>query len=267
MSRSPRATAQFAAVLHAEKETQTSQAYAWDNRPRQPRGTIVIQQTCRGSAWLDGPTGSVPVRGGHAMIFRYGDPTRYRIGPPEDGPYVLAYVVLGEAGGVGELVNRIREEFGDVVQMADKGEAARILQSLVTIFGAGQAWDHLQLAEMAYRLLIALYREQISGSLGTDPVSYLRHQLQHQFRSPRNIKEWIHDLPLSREHLTRLFRERYGESPAAFLRRMRLEHARLLVQASTRRTAEDIATASGFASPQTLRRAYRQHFGQSLGSS
>jgi AraC family transcriptional regulator len=80
------------------------------------------------------------------------------------------------------------------------------------------------------------------------------------------MKEWIQDLPLSREHVTRVFRERYGESPAAFLRRLRLDHARLMAQTSSTMSAEDIAAASGFSGAQTLRRAFRQRFNHPLGS-
>jgi AraC-like DNA-binding protein len=208
----------------------------------------------------------MPVGPGEAFVFRYGESTEYRIGPRSTWPYVLEYVVLGQQGGIGELLDQLRAGFGDVVRMEDKGEAARILHSLVLSFENGTNWDHLELAGLAYRLVIALYREQITGSLGNDPVAYLQHQLQNQFRSHKSMKEWIQDLPLSREHVTRVFRERYGESPAAFLRNMRLDHARLLAQTSSTMSAEDIAAASGFAGAQTLRRAFRKRFGRSLGS-
>jgi transcriptional regulator GlxA family with amidase domain len=48
------------------------------------------------------------------------------------------------------------------------------------------------------------------------------------------------------------------------LRRLRLEHARLLARTSTM-PVEDLAPACGFASVQTFRRAYRLHFGHPVG--
>lgn len=260
------ATHSLPSVLHAEGETKSGPDYHWKNLHRRPDTTYVIQRTLRGSVLFGNGHAEETVGPGQAFIFRYGEPTEYRIGPESTGPYVLEYVVLGNQGGLDDLLDQLRSGFGDVVRMEEKGEAARILHSLVQNFDQGNNWDHLELAGLAYRLVIALYREQITGSRGNDPVAYLRHQLQNQFRSPKNMKEWIQDLPLSREHVTRVFRERYGESPAAFLRRLRLDHARLLAQTSSTMSAEDIAAASGFAGAQTLRRAFRQRFNRPLGS-
>jgi AraC-like DNA-binding protein len=255
----------FPSVLHAEEETQSTAAYCWDNRDRVPTGTIVIQRTIAGCAILEGPQGGQPVGVDQAMLFSYGEKTAYRIGEPETWPYVLSYVVLGPRGGIGDLVRQIRQDFGDVIQMAETGDAARHLSTLASCFRREEKPDLLMLAELAYQFLIAVYREQVSGTAGTDPVAYLRHLLRSQFRAQRTIKEWIHELPISREHLTRKFHQRYRETPAAYLRRLRLDYARLLAQSSSM-DAGEIALASGFVSAQTLRRAFRKEYGESLGS-
>lgn len=265
MSRSPRGYT-LPAVLHAERERKTGSSYHWKNRDRRPVTTYVIQRTVSGCVLLGDGRSEQTAEPGQAIIFRYGESTEYRIGAPSTWPYVNEYVVLTDACGLGELLDQLRAGFGPVVRMEEKGEAARILHSLVLKFRHRETWDDLELAEIAYRLVIALFREQITGTRGNDPVAYLRHQLQHQFRSPKSIKEWIQDLPRSREHVSRVFRERYGESPAAYLRRMRLDHARLLAHSSSSMTAEAIAAASGFTNAQTLRRAFQRQFGQTLGS-
>lgn len=265
MSGKQSSLARFPTVVHAEEEGQKDSGYYWENRERVPTGTIVVQRTLAGCAILEGPHGRQRVRTDQAMLFAYGERTSYRIAEPETRPYQLAYVVLGPQGGIGDLVRQIRQDFGDVIQMAGTGDAAQHLMRLVGYFKNKDKPDLLMLAEVAYLFLIAIYREQVSGTQGNDPVAYLRHLLQSQFRKQGNIKEWIQDLPVSREHLTRIFHERYGETPAAQLRRLRLEYARLLAQ-SSRMKAEEIARSSGFVSPQTLRRAFRREFGESLGS-
>jgi AraC-like DNA-binding protein len=265
MKHHPSALEKFPSILHAEREEYTDPGYRWDNLCRQPAGTLVIQRTVRGGAVLECPRGVRGVGEGQVMVFAYGEPTVYRIGPEALRPYALEYLVLAPQGGMDALVAQTRDDFGDVLRMDPRGPAARIMAEIVDQFGAGRRRDQLELAELAYRLILALYREQISGTLGSDPAAYLRHLLQNQFRSPRNIKEWTHDLPMTREHLTRVFHARYGETPGAFLRRLRLEHARLLARTSTMTLAE-IAAACGFSGARTLRRAYRERFGRELTS-
>ena len=251
-------------ILHAERQVEQAEAYLWDNRRRSPPGTLVVQRTLAGAGWYADRGGRLGVRAGQAMLFAYGEASRYGIGGPEDRPYALEYAVLRPAGGIRELTAQIRGDFGSVVRMAEQGEAAHQLGEIVELFRSGRARDRLDMAERAYRLLLAIYREQVTGIESSDPVAYLRHLLQSQFRSPKNLKQWLHGRGLSREHFTRTFHARYGETPGAFLRRLRLTHARLLARGSSL-PVEDIAAASGFACSQTLRRAFRREFGETLG--
>lgn len=258
METAPEAIAPFPTVLYAAREIRSSKDYFWQNQGREPKGTFVIQRTISGTGSLYVESGPLKVPAGKAMCFAYGESTAYGIGQVADQAYILEYAVLPPTGGMGDLFQHLRREFGDVITMQEHGEGARILGSLVEAFASGMDWDRLQLAEWAYRLLLALYREQMTGNPGGDPVAYLRRQLQHHFRNSRNIKEWTHQLPQSREHLSRVFRERYEESPAAFLRRLRVEHARLLARTQPTMTVSEIASACGFSSVQTLRRALKK---------
>ncbi len=251
-------------ILHAERQEEHTEGYYWDNRRRSPAGTVVVQRTLAGAAWYEDRGGRVAVPQGHAMLFTHGEPSRYGIGAPHERPYRLEYAVLRPVGGVAELTAQIRGEFGSVVRMAEQGEAAHLLRETVELFDSKRARDRLDMAERAYRLLLAIYREQVTGIEASDPVAYLRHLLQSQFRSRKNLKEWLHGRGVSREHFTRVFHARYGVTPAAYLRRLRLNHARLLARSGAL-SVEDIAAASGFANSQTLRRAFRREFGETLG--
>jgi len=254
-------------IVHGERETQREESYYWDNSRRTPAGTIVIQRTLRGAAWLHDAAGGTrhEVPAGRAMLFVHGERTVYGIGAPHQRPYELEYVCLLPAAGIGELLAQIRADFGSVIAMEEGLEAARILREIVAAFGGGRSRDRLELAELAYRLMLAIYREQLAGSRGNDPVGYGRHLIENRFRSPTSLKEVIAAVGMSREHFTRVFTERYGESPGGYLRRLRLEHARLLARTSTM-PVEDLAPACGFASAQTFRRAYQRQFGRTIGT-
>lgn len=67
---------------------------------------------------------------------------------------------------------------------------------------------------------------------------------------------------LSPRQLERLFQDALGESPAAYLRDLRLRQANWLVR-QTRKTITDIATECGFADSSHFAKWYKEFFGQS----
>lgn len=65
-------------------------------------------------------------------------------------------------------------------------------------------------------------------------------------------------------HLTRTFRRHLGESPGGYQRRLRVERARLALEASGDSLVE-IALAAGFSSQSHFTRVFHRHFGVSPG--
>lgn len=247
-----------------QMETYTKRNYFWDNARRKAEPGVVLQMTLRGSAYFEDSAGRQMAGTGQAMIFRYAEQSRYGLDEQSELPYQLCWILLTGSQGLLSLVEEIRGQFGPVLQMKEMGEAGQLLLRLHQDFQSGNVRDRFYLADCAYRLLLSLYREQIADIQGNDPISYGRHLLETQFRSPRNLKEWAEEIGISREHFTREFHTRYGETPAVFLRRLRLEHARGLLRNQTL-NLPDVALASGFASPQTFYRAFKKHFGFPAG--
>jgi AraC-like DNA-binding protein len=245
-------------------ELYTKRDYFWDNAERQAENGWVIQQTLNGSAYFQDASGRQRVGKGQAMIFGYAEESCYGLDEASDLPYQLRWIHIVGHESLRVLVEEIRQTFGSVLHMSEKGEAGQLLRRLQEDFQSGNVRDRFYLADCAFRLLIALYREQISDIRGNDPVSYGRHLLATRYRSPRNLKEWTDEIGITREHFTREFHQRYGETPACFLRRLRLVHAQGLLKNQTL-TLPDVASASGFASPQTFYRAYKQMYGQAPG--
>ncbi len=247
-----------------QKEKHTKCNYYWDNSLRKAGEGAVIQLTLKGSAFYEDPSGRKQVGPGEAMIFQFEEESVYGLDESCELPYEFCWISLTGGEGLVSLVEEIRQLFGSVVQMKEIGEAGQLLLRLHQDFLSGNVRDRFYMADCAYRLLISLYREQIADIQGNDPISYGRHLLETQFRSPRNLKEWTEEIGISREHFTREFRARYGETPASFLRRLRLEHAQVLLRNHSL-NLPDVATASGFASPQTFYRAYKTYYGVAAG--
>lgn len=247
----------------ARRETHCSGTYSWNNHTRTPDQGLVIQRTAGGSCGFTIGQNAFEVLAGQAMLFRHGEDSRYGITAESVLPYETEYVVMDPGGGISDLFEGLREQYGPVLRMETGGEAHQILVQLLLEFDSGRPSDRVTHAEAAYRLLLNLHREQGIDRRARDPVAYGKHLLETRYREPKNLKEWCGGIGISREHFSREFSARYGETPADFLRNLRLEHARSLVRIRSNLALEDIAALSGFASVQTFHRAYKQRYGQS----
>lgn len=67
-------------------------------------------------------------------------------------------------------------------------------------------------------------------------------------------------------HFLRVFRSKFGETPYDFVRRRRIELAAGRLRLAADEPIEQVALATGFASGETLARAFRQTYGMSAGA-
>jgi AraC-like DNA-binding protein len=249
-------------IIHAAFERRFQEPYFYDNSTRAMEEGMVIQQTLAGAGFFKDQNGKRLVERGQAMLFCHGEASSYGIAS-DSVPYEFRWVAI-TGSAIRQIFQQVRREFGSVLVMDCRGEAGKLLQWLEKQFQAPQNRNRLQFAEVAFRLLLAVYREQMLEQSNADPVAAGRYILENQFRSPRNLKEWADEIGVSREHFSREFHARYGIGPAEFIRNLRLEHAQFLL-ATTAMAIPEIAAASGFSSIQTFHRAFRAKFQCSPG--
>ena len=251
----------FAVVHAAAEERQTGAGYHLDNATRGDPDRLVIQRTLAGAAVFRDAAGARAVPAGHAMLFTHREPTSYGYPPGATVPYRQRVMTFSPTG-VRALFDRIRADFGSVVRLPEESEAAALFDELFEGVRGRKLRDRFQESELIYRLVIALYREQVQGARERDPVEFGLHYLRSHFRSPINLKIVAAKCGVSREHFNRAFRARFREAPGTMLRRLRLEHAHAMLAASQLDVAE-VARACGFASANTFGRAYRARYGRS----
>jgi AraC-like DNA-binding protein len=257
----------FATVFVASEEVRTEPSYFFDNATRPDDvGGLVVQRTVRGAAFFEGRTGRRLVQPGFAMLFTHREPSRYGYPPDASVPYQHQYIEFTSSPSLRKLFDQLRRDFGSVIRLPDDSEARTLFSEILKRFRMHSFLDRYHESELLYRLLIAIYREQVQETRVSDPIEYGYHYLHNRFRSPINLKGVAETCGVSREHLGRAFRKRYKELPGALLRRLRLEHGRTMLLV-TSLPVEEVALASGFTSTNTFNRAYRQHFGMSPGAS
>lgn len=198
------------------------------------------------------------------MLFTHQEPTAYGYPSKASEAYRLRFIAFAPTG-TQEIFARLRADFGSVVRMPDASEATALFDEVIQRYRQRQFRDRLHESELLFRLLIALYREQVQDSRTTDPIEFGSHYIRSHFRSPVNLKAIVQKCGVSREHFIREFSARHDESPGVMLRRLRLEHAQMMLHASVL-SVQEVALACGFTSSNTFCRAYRLKFGQSPGS-
>lgn len=248
----------FSHVRGAGEELRHSPQYRFENTKRKTAASFVIQRTMEGAAYFADASGRRLVGPGQAMLFTHSEPSSYGYPPESAEPYRLRFLCFCP-GDLKPLFDLLRRDFGAVVQMKDNGESTALFEEITLRYRLRKFRDRLEEAELLHRLLIAVYREQMHEAQSTDPVEFGYHYMRNHFRSHINLKGVAQKCGISREHFIRRFTRRYRESPGAMLRRLRLEHARLMLL-TTRLSVQEVAIASGFASSNTFGRAYRSRF-------
>lgn len=105
----------------------------------------------------------------------------------------------------------------------------------------------------------------ISRRLKEKPLSphtdYLKNEIINNFADPDfSILETIEKLPASKSHVRLMFENDVGMSPKEYLKSVRMEQAKKLMEGSSRLISE-ISFRCGYADPFYFSRIFRKHFG------
>jgi transcriptional regulator GlxA family with amidase domain len=128
-----------------------------------------------------------------------------------------------------------------------------------------------EIARVVAKMLVVYHRRaggqsQYSTLLDLDATSdrvqtALAYAKEH-LSNPLSVDALANAAFLSPRQFSRLFREETGQSPAKAIERLRVESARLMMEAG-RFSAEEIARKNGFGNRERMRRSFVRAFGQS----
>ena len=107
-----------------------------------------------------------------------------------------------------------------------------------------------------------LVEESTTGAIQLGPLFAAVRRIQTGFAEDLRIVELARLSGLSHSQFTRRFKQILGVSPKDYILRVRIRHARRLLE-TTRRTVTDIAVESGFYDHSHFSHAFRRHTGTS----
>lgn len=249
-------------VVLSRRETARDESYFWDNSKRASHpDMMVLQRTVRGACFIEKGGRRQLAGPGQALLFTHREDSSYGYAGEDGEPYVHDWIsFMGQS--LKPVFQDLVERSGPVVAMADSSEAALLFSALGEKARRREFRDRYEESDALYELLMAIYRHQAEEREQRETSFVAWEWIQNRYDRPLNIKELAVRLGVSREHLTRSFKARFGESPAALLRRLRMRKGQALVL-GTRLSLDEVAVNCGYRDGNVFCRAYRQFFGAS----
>jgi AraC-like DNA-binding protein len=234
--------------------------YQWDNRERRPARLCVFQYTIEGVLRYRDREGEHDVPPGHALLFTFGEASRYWLPAGPRPAYVCEWINL-QGAGLAEHWAQLRRRYGPVIPVG--ADVVAQLRGLMASAGPAAAGDAIALASAVHHFVMHLF-SALTRDLAArqTPVERAIEALLMNPIQPGSLTEVARRFSCSREHLCRAFTRRMGRPPAAWQNDQRVRSALNLLQATTMTLAE-VAKQSGFSSIQTLSRQVRLSTGRS----
>ena len=242
------------------KQVVVNSRYRWNCWDRGKNPFVLVQWTFSGQGIVEGEQGRHRVPPDHAFIAVVPERSSYYYPPEFREPWVFSW--LNFYGTLAcDLFRKLKSEFGPVIPLASRGAAAASLRRLLNKGTRSEAADRFQTSLQAYAFVLEWWREasQPMGSSHDRMARALRFSREH-FREPLGVKELAGEAGMSREHFSRIFVERTGETPSACLQRLRMKEATIFIRDSDLPLRE-IAMRSGFYSERHLMRTFQRVHG------
>lgn len=245
----------IAATFGCTRQRVSSSRYHWDSSQRGEAQYVILQRTISGEGVFTWEGRSWPVPAEHALISLVPEQSSYHYPASATEPWVFSWLNL--YGPLAAMLFRdLRQMHGPVLPLPRRSQAAAAFEHLTAKAAKRDILEPHEASLECYAFLMEWARQlKEPSNKKTDPVETITRICQSRFREPLSIKELAMETGLSREHLTRVFTERTGISPARYLRGLRVQSAREMLDNGGTISLKETALRCGFPSSRALNRA------------
>jgi AraC-like DNA-binding protein len=239
------------------KDTVSTPRYHWNCHDRGAEPFVILQWTQSGEGIYENRRGAQHVPKDHAFLAILPERSSYYYPPNGREPWTFTW--LNWYGSLAcELFGRLQARFGPVLPLSARGAAAATLRRLMAAAAEPATSERSSVSLLSYAFTLEWWREAAAPTGGREnrfarAVQFCRER----YREPLGVKEIAHEAGMSREHFTRIFAGEMRQSPAAFLRELRVNEASTLLR-ETELPLREIAMRSGFYSTRHLMRTFQR---------
>jgi len=230
-----------------------SARYHWDSSQRGEDQYVILQRTISGEGVFTWEGRNWPVPPGHAFVALVPEQSAYHFPAAAAEPWEFSWINLYGALAL-MLFRELRRMHGPVLPLPRRTRAAALFEHLTAQAARRDTLEPHDASLACYTFAMEWARQLKPSFRKADPVETITRICQSRFREPLGIKELAGETGLSREHLTRIFTEQTGISPARYLRDLRTQAAREMRETENL-PLKEVALRCGFASPRALNRA------------
>ena len=245
-------------------EKQTSLRYHLEG-PGRPRNITQIVCTLEGEGAFRYGNTVYPLPPGKGFMCTLGDPESAYFYPGHARkPWIFLWMDFSGSTAV-RMIEELSMQYGHVFDIPPDSGLIRYLKSFRNQRRSIRFVSPTEGARIVCDVL-ALLGENLErkdiDSPGNRLVQAARAAISENLDRALNLGEIAARLKVSREHLTRIFRERTGITPQEFAAEERMQYAVRLLRDSFQ-SCEEIAEQTGYSGAVSFSRAFRRRFGYS----
>lgn len=206
------------------------------------RSYTLIHFVLSGKGILQKKEGDFPVSAGNAFLIQPGEVTYYQADREE--PWVYFWV------GFNGTLSGMFSELPTVLPV----ETEEVLRLRGQMDGSGN-YEYLLLSFL-YRLCALWFPSRRHRA---DAVELVRDRIQTLYMQPLTVEQLARECNLDRRYLSRIFKEKMGETLRDYLIRVRLENAKLLLAQGY--SVSDSARFVGYEDVFNFSKMFKKYFG------
>jgi len=231
-----------------------SPRYYWDNARRGDERFVIFQWTMEGTGGFSLNGKSWSLSSGEAFIAVVPEESSYYFPRQAVAPWRFAWLNFYGPSAI-SFIQKFRETYGPILPLPLHSVAGSMFLRLAQMAEMRAFPDRCEASAACYAFLMEWTRQLMRpANQDGDPVETAMTFCRSRFREPLGVKELAAVAGLTREHLTRIFTARTGVSPGRYLRNLRVDAARQMME-SHNVPLKEIALRCGFASARSLAHA------------
>lgn len=243
----------ISATFGCVRQRVSSARYHWDSSQRGEEQYVILQRTISGEGVFTWEGRNWPVPPEHAFVSLVPEQSSYHYPGSAAEPWVFSWLNL--YGPLAAMLFRdLRQMHGPVLPLPRRSQAAAAFEHLTAQAAKRDILEPHDASLACYAFLMEWSKQLKPSHKKADPAETITRICQARFREPLSIKELATETGISREHLTRIFTDRTGISPARYLRDLRVRAARQMMETDNL-PLKEVAMRCGFVSPRALNRA------------
>lgn len=238
-----------------------SEGWHHDNQHRGPAGLAVFQYALAGEMVYRDRTGIHRIGPGSAALFQHGESSIYGL-PSDFGQRYRTQWISLRGAGLNDHVAAIRGEFGSVFRFGRDHAVRDAMRRLMALSDPRNPCDPLVMADEVHGFVMRLLLH--ARQARHQRLSPVERAIDDLLRFPVtawSLKELAQRHGVSREHITRVFTERQGRSPAGYLAAKRFKRAMELLEQTSLPLAA-VARQAGYGTAHAMARHVKRQTGR-----